>query len=440
MMEKTFPRGGGDIPHRKGATEKNPIVVLDAPSQVIIPLQQHIGVPCEALVKAGDKVKMGQQIGKATRYVCAPIHSSVSGVVKAVEERSLLDGRKVLSVVIENDGRDELIEAKKSPPIEKMSPKAIRRVVQEAGIVGMGGAGFPTHIKLDPPMPIDTVLINGAECEPYLTCDHRLMLEKAPEMISGLLALMKAGGATKGIICIEANKPDAISLMQDAVSDQENLSVEVLEVRYPQGAEKQLIKAVLNEEVSSGCLPCECRCIVQNVHTAIAVHEALAGKPSYERVLTVSGRAVLDPRNVLVRIGTPITRVLEFCGGLVGEPAAIVGGGPMTGPLVVDLEGPVVKTLSGILALRVDEVGFDENRPCLRCSRCVQVCPMGLTPSLLGELSAKGFYERAEKLGLMECIECGLCSYTCPSKRALVTWIKDGKAGLAAEMAKEKVG
>ncbi|HHY09443.1 MAG TPA: electron transport complex subunit RsxC [Firmicutes bacterium] len=439
-MVKTFPRGGGDIPHRKEATEKKPIVVLDAPAQVVIPLQQHIGVPCESLVGVGDRVKLGQKIGKATRYVCAPIHSSVSGTVKAVEERPLLDGRQVLSVIIENDGRDEPAELQASPSIEKMSPKAIRRVVQEAGIVGMGGAGFPTHIKLDPPLPIDTVLINGAECEPYLTCDHRLMLEKAPAVISGLLALIKAGGAKRGIICIEANKPDAIEVMQEAVRGYDNLSVEVLKVRYPQGAEKQLIKAILNEEVSSGCLPCECRCIVQNVHTAVAVHEALQGKPSYERVLTVSGGAVLDPRNILARIGTPIAEVLEFCGGTVGEPAAIIGGGPMTGPRVVELQGPVVKTLSGVLALRADEAGFDENRPCLRCSRCVEVCPMGLTPSLLGDLSAKGYYGRAEKLGLMECIECGICSYACPSKRALTTWIKEGKAGLAAEMAKEKVG
>lgn len=440
MIQRTFPRGGGEIPHRKEATDQKPIVVLPAPAEVVIPLHQHIGAPCEILVQKGDRVKMGQKIGEAKQFVCAPIHSSVSGEVIAVEERPLLSGKKVLSVVIKNDGKDEPITAPAHKDFLKMSPDAIRQVVKEAGIVGMGGAGFPTHIKLNPPMPVDTIIINGAECEPYLTCDHRLMAEKAPEMVGGLLAIMRATGATKGIVGIEANKPDAIAAVEEAIKGHEQLSVVVLQVRYPQGAEKQLIKAVVNKEVPSGCLPCETGCVVNNVHTAIAIYEALTlGKASFERVVTVSGGAVVDPRNVLVRIGTPLEALMEFCGGLLGEPAVIIGGGPMTGPAVVDLKGPVVKNLSGVLALRDDEVAFDENRPCIRCARCVQVCPMGLTPNLLGELSHKGFYQKAGKLRIQDCIECGLCSYTCPSKRALVTWIKDGKAGLAAQRAKEKV-
>lgn len=440
MIQRTFPRGGGEIPHRKDATEKKPIQVLPVPKEVIIPLHQHIGAPCEVLVKQGDRVKMGQKIGEAKQFVCAPIHSSVSGEVIAVEERPLLSGKKVLSVVIRNDGQDDPDLASAHKDFLKMSPDAIRQAVKEAGIVGMGGAGFPTHIKLNPPVPVDTIIINGAECEPYLTCDHRLMVEKANEMVGGLLAIMRATGAAKGIIGIESNKPDAIETVEQAIKDYDQLEVSVLQVRYPQGAEKQLIKAIMNKEVPSGCLPCETGCVVNNVHTAIAIYEALTeGKSSYERVVTVTGGSIVDPRNLLVRIGTPIKDLVEFCGGFLGTPAVIVGGGPMTGPAIVDLNGPVVKNLSGILALRDDEVAFDENRPCIRCARCVDVCPMGLTPNLLGELSHKGFYQKAGKLRIQDCIECGLCSYTCPSKRALVTWIKDGKAGLAAERAKEKV-
>lgn len=440
MIARTFPRGGGDIPHRKTATEKKQIVVMPAPSVVVIPLTQHIGAICEPVVSVGDKVKMGQKIGEGKQYICAPVHSSVSGEVIAIEERPLLTGEKAMSIVIKNDGKDEAAKSKPVKDFLKLKPKVLYETVKEAGVVGMGGAGFPTHIKFEPPMPVDTVLINGAECEPYLTCDHRLMVEKAPEMVGGLLAIMKASGASKGIVCIEDNKPDAIKAMQEAIMDHQKLSVEVLQVRYPQGAEKQLIKAVLDKEVPSGCLPCEIGCIVNNVHTAIAVYEALTeGKASYERVVAVSGGSVVDPRNVLVRVGTPINELLNFCGGLLGEPAVIVGGGPMTGPEVRSLEGPVVKALSGVLALSKEEAAFDENRPCIRCTQCVQACPMGLTPNLLGEYSSKGMFKQVEKLNIQDCIECALCSYVCPSKRALVTWIIEGKAGLAAEYAKEKV-
>ena len=414
-------------------------MAVHAPSIVVIPLHQHIGAPCGPVVAVGDKVKVGQRIGEAAQFVSAPVHSSVSGEVIAVEERPLLTGNKALSIVIRNDGKDEMVKMAAGDP-QRMSPQAIRQAVKEAGIVGMGGAGFPTHIKMNPPKPVDTILINAAECEPYLTCDHRLMLEKAPEMVGGLLAIMKATGASQGIIGIEANKPDAILRMQEAIKGYDRLSMVVLKVRYPQGAEKQLIKAVLGREVPSGALPHDTGCVVNNVHTAIAVYEAVAqGKPSYERVVTISGGSVVDPRNLLVRVGTPIQTLLDFCGGLLGKPAALVGGGPMTGPPVLDLLGPVVKNLSGVLALSQDEAAFDENRPCIRCARCVDVCPMGLTPNLLGEYSDKGLYEKAAKLNVRDCIECGLCSFTCPSKRALVTWIKKGKAGLAAQRAKEKV-
>ncbi|NMB21073.1 MAG: electron transport complex subunit RsxC, partial [Firmicutes bacterium] len=381
-MQRTFPRGGSQrVPDRKESTEHKSIQVLPAPSIVVIPMVQHIGASCGSIVSVGDKVKVGQPLGEAKAFVCAPVHASVSGEVIAVEERPLVTGARALSVVIRNDGKDEM--AKFEPgDLQKMSPDAIRQKVKAAGIVGMGGAGFPTHIKLNPPKPVDTVIINGAECEPYLTCDHRLMLEQAPKLVGGLLAIMKASGATRGVIGIEANKPDAIAAMEEAVKGYEQLSVAVLTVKYPQGAEKQLVKAILDKEIPSGCLPADVGCVVQNVHTAIAVHEAvIEGKPLYERVVTVSGGAVVDPRNVLVRIGTPVQSVLDFCGGLLGEPAALISGGPMTGPPIVDRLGPVVKTLSGITALSQEEAGFDVNLPCIRCSRCLKACPMGLTPN-----------------------------------------------------------
>lgn len=437
-MQRTFPRGGSKrVPDRKDATEHKAIQVLPAPSIVVIPMVQHIGASCGSIVNVGDKVKVGQPLGEAKAFVCAPVHASVSGEVIAVEERPLVSGAKALSVVIGNDGKDERVQFE-SGDLQTMSPDTIRQRVKAAGIVGMGGAGFPTHIKLNPPKPVDTVLINGAECEPYLTCDHRLMVERAPEMVGGLLAIMKASGATRGVIGIEANKPDAIAAMEEAIQGYEQLSVATLTVKYPQGAEKQLIKAILGKEVPSGCLPADVGAVVQNVHTAIAIHEAVTqGKPLFERVVTVSGGAVVDPRNLLVRIGTPIQHVLDFCGGLLGEPAALISGGPMTGPPLIDRLGPVVKSLSGIVALTQEEAGFDVNLPCIRCSRCLKACPMGLTPNFLGEYSNKGLYDRAKELRAQDCIECGLCSYVCPSKRALVTWIKKGKAGIAAQRAKE---
>ena len=437
-MQRTFPRGGSKrVPDRKDATEHKAIQVLPAPSIVVIPMVQHIGASCGSIVNVGDKVKVGQPLGEAKAFVCAPVHASVSGEVIAVEERPLVSGTKALSVVIGNDGKDETVQFE-SGDLQTMSPDTIRQRVKAAGIVGMGGAGFPTHIKLNPPKPVDTVLINGAECEPYLTCDHRLMVERAPEMVGGLLAIMKASGATRGVIGIEANKPDAIAAMEEAIQGYEQLSVATLTVKYPQGAEKQLIKAILGKEVPSGCLPADVGAVVQNVHTAIAIHEAVTqGKPLFERVVTVSGGAVVDPRNLLVRIGTPIQHVLDFCGGLLGEPAALISGGPMTGPPLIDRLGPVVKSLSGIVALTQEEAGFDVNLPCIRCSRCLKACPMGLTPNFLGEYSNKGLYDRAKELRAQDCIECGLCSYVCPSKRALVTWIKKGKAGIAAQRAKE---
>ncbi len=431
MQAKTFPRGGGKIPHRKSATEHKAIMTLPAPQRAIIPLQQHIGAPCKPLVKVGDVVKIGQKIGESDQYIAAPIHASVSGKVIAVTEMPLLNGTETLSVVIENDGNDTMIE-REAHDYTKLSPEKIVKIIKEAGVVGMGGAGFPTYVKASPAKPIDTVLVNGAECEPYLTCDHRLMLEQPQQMIEGLKIMMQAVGATKGIIGVEVNKMDAIKVLEDLCTHEENISVVGLKVKYPQGAEKQLIKAALGREVPSGTLPAEVGCLVNNVHTLIAVAHAMAGISSYERVVTVAGAGVYDPRNLLVRIGTPLQELVDFCGGM-GQPAIIVAGGPMTGQIVQTLEGPVVKNLSAVLLLASEEIDYELNNPCIRCARCVDHCPAGLLPNILAEYSDYGMYEKAEKLNIMDCIECGMCSFVCPAQRGVCRSISAGKNGVWAQ-------
>ncbi len=428
---KTFPRGGGTIPHRKEATENKAIVVMPAPKEVVIPLQQHLGAPCDALVEVGESVKLGQKIGSGSHVISAAVHASVSGRVKALAKRMLVDGREIQCVIIENDGRDEQVAGKQNETLDGLSPERIRTIVKEAGIVGMGGAGFPTHVKLDVPKPVDTVIINGAECEPYLTCDHRLLVEKSKDVLFGLRAVMKAAKAENGILGIEVNKPDALEAMSELVKDDTNISVVPLQVRYPQGGEKQLIKAVTGREVPSGALPFEVKCLVSNVHTVTAIADALQkGMNLYQRVVTVTGKHIHDPRNVMVRLGTPVRAVIEFCGGMAGNPEAVVAGGPMTGCRIASLDAPVVKTLAGILLLGKDEVSPPLNEPCIRCGRCVDACPMGLTPSMLGFYYEQGMIDGAEALHAMDCIECGLCAFVCPSGRELSDWIKQGKQAI----------
>lgn len=435
-MGKTFPRGGGFIPHRKGATKDSPIVVMPAPREIVIPMQQHIGAPCKPTVHVGDQVRLGQKIGESTSYVQAPVHASVSGQVVAVEERLLLTGEPCLSIVIANDNLDTRKDTE-GYLLAKTSGDQIRDSVKESGIVGMGGAGFPTHVKLAVPKPIDTIIVNGAECEPYLTCDHRLMVERGEALVFGLQVMMKATGATRGIFGIETNKMDAISHLENLVKEDPSLRVVPLAVRYPQGAEKQLIKAAVNREVPSGMLPFEVGCLVSNVHTVFSLACAFqSGRPLYQRVITVSGGRILNPSNLLVRIGTPIQDVIEFCGGYYSEPEVLVAGGPMTGVAVLDPRAPVTKTVSGLLALGSDEVSFDENRPCIRCARCVDACPMGLSPLDIAEAARKGRGDEVDKLHGMDCIECALCSYTCPAKRALVSLIREGKRELVSKKAK----
>jgi len=427
--------GGVHPPHRKHYTEDIKVEPCRVPDIVVIPMQQHIGAPCEPLVKPGDTVKVGQKIGEPKGFVSAPVHSSVSGVVKSIEMYNSPGGGKVLSVIIQNDGSDTRVEPDIPLNIDLLSPAQLKKIVLEAGIVGMGGAAFPTHVKLSPPADkkIDTVILNGAECEPYLTSDYRLMVESPEQIISGLKIIMKILGVSSGIIGIEDNKPKALQSVKAAAAGEQNIKVVSLRTKYPQGAEKQLIYALTKRMVPSGGLPMDIGVVVNNVGTAAAIHKAVdLGEPLYQRIVTVSGSAVKEPKNLLVRIGTTFRDVIDFCGGLVEEPAKVISGGPMMGIAQHTLDVPVVKGTSGILVLTKKEAELPEPSACIRCGRCVEVCPINLMPLQLSNAALKGILEEAEALHAMDCIECGSCSFICPAKRPLVHSIKMVKKEITA--------
>ena len=436
MQRATFP-GGIHAPHSKERTEHVPIRQASTPQTVVIPLLQHTGAPCEPLVKKGDRVLVGQKIGDSKAFVSAPVHSSVSGTVAAVEPRlhpALC--RDVLSVVIESDGRFE-VDPGVGPrgDVDSMSADEIKTVIREAGIVGLGGAAFPTGVKVSPPKEkkIDVFLLNGAECEPYLTADHRLMLEESATIVYGMRALMKAVGVEKGIICIEDNKPDAIEAMRQAVADYPNLEVAVVKTKYPQGGEKQLIKAVLGREVPPPPgLPMDVGVVVNNVGTAAAVATAIrSGMPLVERVVTVTGSLVREPANLRVRIGTSFQHLIEQCGGLTGNAYKIVMGGPMMGIAQFTTEVPVIKGTSGILVLSMAEAAIQEPTNCIRCGRCVESCPMFLMPLYIRTYAEAARWDLVERYSPANCIECGSCAYNCPAKIPLVQWMKIAKAEIA---------
>lgn len=399
---------------------------------MIIPLQQHIGAPAEPIVQKGDIVKTGQIIGEAKKFVSVPCHASVSGPVLAIEPRPHPLGINLLSIVIESDGTDTPVDAfDPDPKYMDRSVKEMKKRILAAGIAGMGGAAFPTHVKLSPPpeKPIEIVFLNGVECEPYLTSDHRLMLEHPDEILNGLRILMKILDVKKAIIGIEKNKPDAIRLMQNRVSGKKNISVLPLAVKYPQGAEKQLINAATGRQVPSGGLPMDVGCLVQNVGTSMAVYQAVSSqRPLIDRVITVTGNGVKTPNNVRARIGTPFMDLIEFCGGYSDSASKLINGGPMMGIAQVTDTVPVIKGSSGILVLDEKMGRLKEERPCIACARCVDVCPMKLIPSHIAGNVEYGRTEEAHKLGLLDCIECGTCSFICPAKRNLVQYIKLGKA------------
>ncbi len=432
-MLKTFKLGGVHPPEKKYAQD-SPIEGFPLPKQVIIPINQNLGAPSVPQVKKGDEVKAGQLLAKGEAFISSNVHSSVSGKVFKIDQSIDTTGYKRMSIIINVEGDEWVDSVDRSDdlrPEVTMGQKEIIDKVHEMGIVGMGGATFPSHVKLMVPKgkTAEYLLINGVECEPYLTADHRLMLEKGKEMLTGTKILMKALGVSKAVVGIENNKPDAISHMKELAEGFDGISVQPLKVKYPQGGEKQLIKAVVNREVPSGKLPIEVGCVVHNVGTAFAVYEAVQkNKPLVERVVTVTGDPVKKPSNFLVRIGTPIRELLENAEADLENTGKIVSGGPMMGKALSSADVPVVKGTSGILLFRNEQAKRVDLKPCIRCGRCILACPMGLEPIYLAQVSEKGDWEKAENEMVMDCIECGSCQYTCPSGRPLLDYVRLGKS------------
>ena len=427
----TFERGIHPKYNKELSSGKS-ITPAKLPQRIVVPLSQHIGAPAKCEVKIGDEVKRGQVIGSPPGFVSSPVHSSISGKVIAIADFPTAVGRMVTSVVIESDGKDEPVAFTEHPDYMNLSSDEIKTLIRDAGIVGMGGAAFPTNVKLSPPKekPIDTVILNGAECEPYLTADNRLMDEHPKEVIEGLKIIMKSLGVKEGHVGIELNKPDSIKAMQSAASGEPNITIHALEIKYPQGAEKMLIKAIKGREVPSKGLPMDVSVVVQNIGTALAIYEAVRfGKPLIERVVTVTGKGIREPKNMMVRIGTLMSEVIEQCGGLTEGAVKVISGGPMMGFAQWTLDVPVTKGTSGILVLTEDEYApSEEYFSCIRCGRCVDVCPMGLNPSMLSILAEKGFYEEAKEYNLFDCFECGCCAFVCPAKRPMVQFMRLAKS------------
>lgn len=427
MKRKTFPHGIHPPEHKSGTVEKS-LEVMPPPEKVSIPLLQHFGRPAVPLVKKGEDVCLGQKIGESTTLFSACVHSSVSGKVLSVDGAHHPLGKAVLSVSIANDGEDRTApEIQGSANPLSLEPEKIRRLVKEAGIVGLGGAAFPTAVKLTPPKdkPIDTVIINGCECEPVLTADYRIMLEFTEDVLKGSELVRKATGAKRTIIGIEDNKKEAYEAFH-GIRGNGQPEIVLMKTKYPQGAEKNLIYALLGREVPRGGLPFDVGVVVQNVGTAKAIWDAAStGKPLYERALTVAGEGIREPKNLMVRIGTPFQAVIDFCGGSYDDTNILVMGGPMMGLSQWTPEVPVIKGTSGILAWRTAAPSLEYS--CIRCARCVSHCPMRLAPTQLMKYVKYGLLEEAEEWGILDCVECGCCQYICPAQIPLVHWIRLGK-------------
>ncbi len=417
------------LAEHKSQTEDKVIEQMPLPQRVYIPLIQHAGKACNPLVKTGDSVLVGQKIASVDARVYAPVHSSVSGKVVSIDDWPHPVLGRAKAIVIESDGlnKSQIPAARPRSEIENLNPEQLRDIILEAGIVGMGGASFPAHIKLNPPKPVDTLIINGAECEPYLTGDYRLMLEKHREILQGIELAVRCLGVKKVYIAIEDNKPRAIAVFKDAIRNTP-YAIRVLKSFYPQGGEKQLIKNILNKEVPSGKLPFDIGVVVHNVATVFAIYEAVyLGKPLYERVVTVTGSCVANPKNILARIGTPISELIAYCGPLKDEPAKIVIGGPMMGIAQYTDLVPVIKSTTGIILMNEKEAQEKEEIFCIRCGACVRACPVNLMPTLISLASQKQMWQEAKSYGASDCIECGLCSYVCPANIRLVQSIKRAK-------------
>lgn len=440
MLHQFF--GGVRPVEHKDLTELRPAVPLaQAPAQVVIPMSMHAGAPCTPVVAEGDPVKVGQLIGEPNG-LGAPIHASVSGRVAAVEPRPYGGGGTMLSVVIDNDFQDTPCpDRKRRDDIAGLSGGEIISIIRDAGVTGMGDAGFPTHVKLSGAVgKVDTLIINSAECEPYITSDHRLMLERGEAVTGGARLLAKAVGAKKVIIAVENNKPDAIENLRFQTGKEGDLQVQPLQTRYPQGAEKQLIQMLTGRQVPSGKLPVDVNCLVCNVHTAAAVYEAVReGKPLTHRRVTVTGEVLCQPMNVIVPIGTPVSWLIKLAGGFQRDPDRVLLGGPMMGTALYDLDVPIMKSTNCVLCLAPDEVArFDTAQACIRCGKCVEVCPMKLTPLFIRMNADKRRWGEAEALHVMDCIECGCCNYICPARLPLVQTFRAAKAAVRQEAERTK--
>ena len=455
MQALTFKRGVHPDDCKRFTADKPIEVVLPKEnSEMFYPMSQHIGAPCEPIVAVGDYVKAGQKIAETGAFVSSPIFSSVSGTVKDIRPMLTPGGATVKTIVIENDGKFEMADGiGKALDYENMSNADICAAIKAAGVVGLGGAGFPTHIKLAPPpdKKIDYIIVNAAECEPYLTCDYRVMLEQPEKIIRGLKVMLKLHPGAKGVIGIENNKPEAIKVLSEMVKDIPNIEVAELLMKYPQGAEKQIIYAITKREVPSTTppsLPADVGCIVDNVATVMAIGDAIfESKPLMDRVITVSGGAAKNPGNYQMKIGMKISDLIDAIGGFKEEPAKFIAGGPMMGPSMYTLDVASTKTTSGLLCFTKEEAYIPPERNCIRCGKCVEHCPMGLMPLELNQLAIKGLAEEFGNLHGMDCIECGSCSFECPAKRQLAQSIRAMKkieggrraaAAAAAKAAAEK--
>ena len=426
MAKLTFM--GGIHPYDgKDLSKDKPIKAILPKGELVYPVSQHIGAPAVPVVAKGDHVLTGQKIAEAGGFVSAPIYATVSGTVKAIEPRRTVTGDMVQSIVVENDGQYEEVQYAPVKPLQELTKEEIIALVREAGVVGMGGAGFPTHVKLSPKEPdkIEYVIANCAECEPYLTSDYRRMLEEAEKLVDGLKVMLRLFDNAKGVLAVEDNKPDCIAVLKRLVANEPDISVKALKTKYPQGAERQLIYAVTGRAINSSMLPADAGCIVDNVDTVVAINQAVReGKPLMHRIVTVTGDAVADPRNFIVRIGTNYHELIEEAGGFKTEPAKIVSGGPMMGFALFGLDVPTTKTSSALLCMTKDEVSEYLPSACINCGRCVEVCPGRVMPSKLADYAEHGNEEAFLAHHGMECCECGCCSYICPAKRPLTQEIK----------------
>lgn len=414
---------GGIHPNDGKSLAKDKAIVTVMPKgDLIYPLSQHIGAPASPIVSVGDHVLKGQKIAEAGGFVSAPIHASVSGTVKAIEPHFNPTGSKVNCIVVENDGEYQEVQYAPAKPLDELTKEEILNLISEAGIVGMGGAGFPTKVKLSPKEPekIEYVIANCAECEPYITADYRRMLENPEELVSGMKVVLKLFDNAKGIFGVEDNKPDCIAKLKELTKDEPRMEVLALKTKYPQGAERQLIFATTGRAINSSMLPADAGCVVDNVETLIGIHHAVIdGRPVIERIVTVSGDGVKEPGNFKVLFGTNQRELVEAAGGFLGEPEKVISGGPMMGFAMFTLDTPITKTSSSILCLTKDEVAANEPSACINCGRCVEACPSRIIPSRLADFAEHHNEEAFTKWEGLECVECGSCSYVCPAKRQL---------------------